>query len=39
MYIYIYIINKNKKNILTIYIFVRFYIDCEISEENNTMEV
>ena len=39
VYMYLYIINKKKRIRLTIYVFVRFYIDCEISPKNDIMEV
>ena len=39
VYMYLYIINKNKRNRVIIYVSVRFYIDCEISPQNDTMEV
>ena len=39
VYMYLYIINKKKRNRLTIYVSIRFYIDCEISPQNDRMEV
>ena len=39
VYMYLYIINKKKRSRLTIHVSVRFYINCEISPQNDTIEV